>query len=90
MAARRELISGANVVPARTRVEESQELAVSIRHLTDHPILGRLDNHRMGRVARRGNRWNLRHFIDAAGWILAGAVLGSVAILGGMWVLLSI
>lgn len=63
---------------------------MNIRHVTDHPTLGYLDNRRIGPVVRRGNRWNLRPLIDTAGWILAGAVLGSVAILGGMWVLLSI
>ena len=63
---------------------------MNINHVTDHPILGYLDNRSIVRAARHDDRSILRPFIQTTGWLLAGAVLGSVAMAGGVWMLLSI
>jgi hypothetical protein len=66
----------------------TQGTRVNIRYLTDHPLLGYLDNHRLVRVARR-EPTNFRPLIRWLGWILAGTLLGSLAVIGGLWAFLS-
>ncbi len=61
---------------------------MNLGHVTDHPMLGYLNARRIARAARRGSLANLGPIIEGAGWILAGAVLGSAAIVAGIWVLL--
>lgn len=46
---------------------------------------GYLHSRRSGRVALRRDRFNLRPLIESVGWILAGAAVGTAAVMLGAW-----
>jgi hypothetical protein len=58
---------------------------MNVRYLTDYPIDGYLHTRRSERVALRRDRVNLRPFLESVGWVLAGATVGSVAVMLGAW-----
>jgi hypothetical protein len=56
------------------------------RYVTDYPIDGYLHSRRSPGVAlRRDKGFNLRPLVEAVGWVLAGATVGSVAVMLGAW-----
>ena len=60
------------------------------RYLTDYPLDGYLRTRRRAGVALRRDRFNLRPFLEAVGWVLAGAAAGSAAVALGAWGLLQL
>ena len=64
---------------------------MNARYLVDHPIAGGdLYAYRGKRIAVRRGRSNLRPLLESIGWILAGATVGSVAVMLGAWGLLQL
>jgi hypothetical protein len=56
------------------------------RYVTDYPIDGYLHSRRSPGVAlRRDKCLNLRPLLESVGWVLAGAIVGSVAVMLGAW-----
>ena len=66
------------------------DVAMNARYLTDHPIAGNLYAYRVKPVAVRRERSALRPLLESLGWILAGATVGSVAVMVGAWGLLQL
>jgi len=63
---------------------------MNARYLTDYPIDGYLQSRRSERVALRRDRFNFRPLMESIGWVLAGATVGSVAVMLGAWGLLQL
>jgi hypothetical protein len=63
---------------------------MNARYLIAHPIAGDLHTNRGRRVALQRARSNLRPLLESVGWILAGATVGSVAVMVGAWGLLQL
>jgi hypothetical protein len=63
---------------------------MNTRYLTDYPIDGYLRSRRSERVALRRERFSLRPLMESIGWVLAGATVGSVAVMLGAWGLLQL
>jgi hypothetical protein len=62
---------------------------MNARYLIDHSIAGTLYA-RSNRVAVRRAGPNLRPLLESVGWVLAGATVGSVAVMIGAWGLLQL
>lgn len=61
-------------------------MPMNARYLTDDPIDGSLHSRRgRHRVLRQSKNSNLRPALESVGWVLAGATLGSVAVMLGAW-----
>jgi hypothetical protein len=60
------------------------------KYLTDYPIDGYLHGRRSERLALRRDRFSLRPLMASIGWVLAGATVGSVAVMLGAWGLLQL
>jgi hypothetical protein len=58
---------------------------MNARYLTDYPMDGYLHSRRSERVGARRDRFNLRPLFESIGWVLAGATVGSVAVMVGAW-----
>lgn len=56
--------------------------------LTHHPIPGYSDRRHRVRTGRHGGSFSLHPVIEATGWILVGAGIGSIAIIAGVWALM--
>jgi hypothetical protein len=63
---------------------------MNARYLTDYPIDGYLHSRRSGRVALRRDRFNFRPLIESLGWVMAGATVGTAAVMLGAWGLLQL
>jgi hypothetical protein len=63
---------------------------MNARHLTDYPLDGYLHTRRSGRVMLRRDKFNLKPLFESVGWVLAGATLGSVAVMLGAWGLINL
>jgi hypothetical protein len=63
---------------------------MNARYLTDCPIDGYAHTRRNERVALQRDRLNLGPLFEALGWVLAGATVGSVAVMVGAWGLLQL
>jgi hypothetical protein len=63
---------------------------MNARYLTDYPLDGYLHTRRSRAVALRRDRFNLRPIVESLGWVLAGAAVGSVAVIMGAWGLLQL
>jgi hypothetical protein len=63
---------------------------MNARYLTDYPIDGYLRSRRSGRVALRRDRFNFRPLVESLGWVLAGAAVGTAAVMLGAWGLLQV
>jgi hypothetical protein len=63
---------------------------MNARYLTDYPLDGYLHTRRSRIVALRRDRFNLRPIVESLGWVLAGAAVGSVAVIMGAWGLLQL
>jgi hypothetical protein len=66
------------------------DIQMNARYLTDYPIDGYLYARRSERAAGRRSRSNLRPLLESLGWVLAGATVGSVAVMIGAWGLLQL
>lgn len=60
---------------------------MNVRQITDHPFPGYSDKRHGIRAARHRSALNLHPVIKATGWILAGAGVGSVAVIAAVWAL---
>jgi hypothetical protein len=58
---------------------------MNTQYLTDYPLDGYLHSRRSRLVALRRDRFNLRPLFESLGWVLAGATVGSVAVMMGAW-----
>lgn len=58
---------------------------MNARYLTEYPIDGYLHSRQSQRVALRRERFNLRPLFESLGWALAGATVGSIAVMLGAW-----
>ncbi len=63
---------------------------MNAQYLTDYPLDGYLHSRRTREVALRRDRFNLRPLFESLGWVLAGATVGSVAVMMGAWGLLQL
>jgi hypothetical protein len=63
---------------------------MNARYLTDFPIDGYVHTRRSERIALQRDRFNLGPLFEALGWVLAGATVGSVAVMVGAWGLLQL
>ena len=58
---------------------------MNARYLTEYPIDGYLHSRRNESVALRRDKFNLRPLLESLGWALAGATVGSIAVVLGAW-----
>jgi hypothetical protein len=58
---------------------------MNARYLTEYPIDGYLHSRRNERVALRRDKFNLRPLLESLGWVVAGATVGSMAVIVGAW-----
>ena len=58
---------------------------MNARYLTEYPIDGYLHSRRSESVALRRDKFNLRPLLESLGWALAGATVGSAAVMLGAW-----
>jgi hypothetical protein len=58
---------------------------MNARYLTEYPIDGYLHSRRSESVALRRDKFSLRPLLESLGWALAGATVGSVAVMLGAW-----
>jgi len=58
---------------------------MNARYLTEYPMDGYLHTRRSARVALRRDRFNLRPLMQSIGWVVAGATVGSMAVMLGAW-----
>lgn len=58
---------------------------MNARYLTEYPIDGYLHSRRSETVALRRDKFSLRPLLESLGWALAGATVGSVAVMLGAW-----
>jgi hypothetical protein len=63
---------------------------MNARYLTDYPLDGYLHTRRSRVVALRRDKFNLRPLFESLGWMMAGATVGSVAVMMGGWGLLQL
>ena len=63
---------------------------MNAQYLTDYPLDGYLHSRRSREVALRRDRFNLRPLFESVGWVLAGAAVGSMAVMMGAWGLLQL
>jgi hypothetical protein len=63
---------------------------MNARYFTDYPIDGYLHSRRSERLALRRDRFSLRPLMESIGWVLAGATVGSIAVMLGAWGLLQL
>jgi len=63
---------------------------MNARYLTDYPLDGYLHTRRSARVTLRRDRFNLKPLFESLAWVLAGASLGSVAVMLGAWGLIKL
>ncbi len=63
---------------------------MNAQYLTDYPLDGYLHSRRSREVALRRDRFNLRPLFESLGWVLAGATVGSMAVMMGAWGLLQL
>lgn len=62
-------------------------LAMNARYLSDYPTDGYLPARKTG-VAPRREEFQLRSLLESIGWVLAGATVGTTAVMLGAWGLL--
>jgi hypothetical protein len=58
---------------------------MNARYLTDEPLDGYLRTRRREHVAYYREEFDLRSLLESVGWVLAGAAVGSVAVMLGAW-----
>jgi len=63
---------------------------MNARYLTEYTMDGYLHSRRSGRVALRRDRFNFRPLVESLGWVLAGATVGTAAVMLGAWGLLQL
>ena len=58
---------------------------MNARYLTEYPIDGYLHSRCSRRVSLRRNKFNFRPLLESVGWVLAGAAVGTAAVMLGAW-----
>jgi hypothetical protein len=66
--------------------------AMNAKSLADYPLDGYLHPGNRGkpRSALQRDKFNLRPLVESIGWVLAGATVGSAAVMLGAWGLLQV